>query len=161
VREHQARGALAVAVRHELGVARGASEHEVERAAGVVRRDPRLGVPEPQSREDLPFEHERTDTARIVDERRGERRSVSAVQALLEPASRAGSSPGGSVAGASLGASAASRRAAFLACLSSRRSRNARSRLSFAIVVLCFELDAMRARPFLWIPRGAGRRLAF
>src|SRR4051812_34097118 len=54
--------------------------------------------------------------------------------------SAAGASPG-----LVRGAAAACLRASFLACLISRRSRTAFSRLCFAIVVRFLELDAMEA----------------
>jgi hypothetical protein len=49
-------------------------------------------------------------------------------------------------------------RAFFLACLRSRRSRTAFSRFSFFIVVFFLELDAMRVRPFVWIPSASMTR---
>src|SRR5438128_60194 len=57
-------------------------------------------------------------------------------------------STGGGPSSALGGAAAAAFRASFLACLRSRRSRTALSRLSLAIVVFRFELDAIRVCPF-------------
>ena len=57
------------------------------------------------------------------------------------------SSPVGVSLGPPGGTAAACFRASLLACLRSRRSRTAFSRLSFAIVVFFFELEAMHSVP--------------